>query len=453
MSAKSQSIKSISQRSDDDILQRAFQQIPSKFFAKNKSKKTSIRPIIGDAPPTQKDPILQQAYQQIVNQYHINILILAHDGVAYPDLWELWLSQFIPENFSLTINVLTNRTIAYTHSIDFCDKYRLHDGRGRPVFLKKTSWFSFSLVVETMKAFDTIAHKFPAQSNGIVILTSGTDIPIRSPNHLKSDLFQKDIYGNLVINRQWCALTFDKIRNNVHRIINSKDYLFSMYRAMYLHPSFKSHIFDTIWFLFQINKDGKLVAEIPEYFQILSFECKSFVEVRQSGVIRPLEFTSWNRPMPIANPFFKMSLRTDKEDEIITISLRNLLRYIKHRLITEYNNRKDAILFLPTMFFRKVLPCHDKRPSDDYWIDLWNDWSNSSFQRPPQTQLLGQQRKNYRRNMSQVYTRNSQKKLSRKKTIDEIEKLLSRGALTKEEIYDRFHNGSLQQDQILRTHR
>ena len=108
------------------------------------------------------------------------VVMLAHDGVANPGIWERWLEHINANgrHFQVTIHIVTENNV--THESPFLRK---HDMGIR----QKTSWGDISLV----KAYCTAVGRLSPQSD-FVFFVSGFDVPLVSAAQLGLQQFSRD---------------------------------------------------------------------------------------------------------------------------------------------------------------------------------------------------------------------------------------------------------------------
>lgn len=107
-----------------------------------------------------------------------DILILAHQGIEQPSVWQSWYGKADPN--LVFLHFLTPRR---TRVDGFVEQHRLRRKNGDPVYMKRTNWGSFSIVLETLTAMEVIMEHHCAP-HGILFITSGSDIPIQHPSVL-----------------------------------------------------------------------------------------------------------------------------------------------------------------------------------------------------------------------------------------------------------------------------
>jgi hypothetical protein len=138
------------------------------------------------------------------------ILFLAHEGVTQPLLWEKWKDLFESESIYKNYKIIYKVHCPYyvKYGSDFCKKYKL-----KKLLFLKTSWCSPSLVYEYIRCLRHITEHVPEYKNNsdvLILLTSGYDIPIAPPHRLFRNNFNK--LNHLCMNEfdtniQWIALT------------------------------------------------------------------------------------------------------------------------------------------------------------------------------------------------------------------------------------------------------
>lgn len=269
----------------------------------------------------------------------IVVIFLAHKGVSQPHLWEEWMSSS-PTDISIRFYAYTNPILHrnYSHSQEFCDKYRPRDEDGNAIFLGPTQWGSFSLVYETLKAWSHVCHAPDADPNELVFLVSGDDIPIRSaqvllqPNWRNKDFVchKRSSHQDIWHHAQWMGLRISTIRKILRRVpLDNVDRLVDMWkRVLEIEPKLDYNISSDELFLYVLNQQQ---PRMPS-------RCISFYLFAPGNVLSPIEWKSFLGKR-------KVSLR----EHDIKLNLHEVL------LDLEYN-RMGGGDYDYILFFRKVMP-------------------------------------------------------------------------------------------------
>lgn len=159
---------------------------------------------------------IARAIEQEERRYPIHIFFLAHEGISQPQVWEEWrqLSKTVP-GIRVYYHVLTTPTILQAQP--FCAQYAMED-----MTIGPTRWGSFSIVAEMIKGFQAIEQQYRRRDGkGIILLTSGTDIPVRHPSNLiHLTLDNDDIVRHVIgpensqipyVHSQWMGIRFSSV--------------------------------------------------------------------------------------------------------------------------------------------------------------------------------------------------------------------------------------------------
>lgn len=253
----------------------------------------------------------------------MNVIMIAHEGVTQPMIWEKWIEQSRLDNIRINLYVIAPLNPKYGET--FCNNNRLYKPRSRnPVYLGNTSWGSFSIVFETIKAILYVVNL--DRNLERIFIVSGYDIPIKSLSEWKSvnhdyNIIGKRKYRDIIFHSQWITLN----RQTTYNI------------ARMFHPSILKQTFVEL-FINTNKRQSERLAPDELWLFVLGLNPDDFIDGDMTHVVfqtpvdsSPIIWNSLNRSRKI--------IYTDK---IINTTLQSVI---------EKSKQSSTCLF-----FRKISP-------------------------------------------------------------------------------------------------
>uniref|UniRef100_A0A6C0K4V8 Core-2/I-branching enzyme n=1 Tax=viral metagenome TaxID=1070528 RepID=A0A6C0K4V8_9ZZZZ len=310
----------------------------------------------------------QQRQRQQQPRFYYEFLMLAHGGVTQPNVWDLWMEK--TNKGTTRLHVVSNRRLSPSlhFSEPFCNKYRLTTGIEKPIpiYMNKTSWGSFSIVVETIRSIKIIMDKHPIEEDGMLYILSGYDIPIRDPTQLQTPEFIRHITtihptipdcvyggdgaaaGQPFVHSQWMGLRFSSLQKLLLPFLRSKikykNFLIKLWKeCLKIHLQFNIPPDESWWGV--VYKFNGLPQPLGGVFSTL-------VPFQPStSAISPITWTSFTEDVHYYKSFFETN---NGEFYYHKSNLRTLLEMIHFQIIKDCFS--TANVNSRALFFRKIAP-------------------------------------------------------------------------------------------------
>lgn len=145
------------------------------------------------------------------------IFFLAHNGVSQFELWRHWASLSTHTNIHLRI--LTTQQQQTRIPV----QYFISKQNNQKVYIGETRWADFSIVRETIKGYFYIAQesiKKGWRDDTLVLLVSGTDIPIIHPDKISQErskdlVCYTNVENGVFYHSQFIGLTIHTIKHKL----------------------------------------------------------------------------------------------------------------------------------------------------------------------------------------------------------------------------------------------
>lgn len=175
----------------------------------------------------------------------ILVLFIAHEGITQPDVWKLWKTMM--PLYDVRFHVVCPNDPKY--GTDLCMEHQLS-------VMGKTSWGSFSIVYETIKALCKISRLYRTNERWKrTFIVSGYDIPIRNLDTMKfrekDEIVSRRDIGNYFTHSQWMCLTAPFVNYISDRYTDHHDLMLELFHdCLLLNLQNPSLAPDELWLNF-----------------------------------------------------------------------------------------------------------------------------------------------------------------------------------------------------------